>query len=379
VIRLATPSINQSDLSAVARILESGQLVQGPEVAEFEKELADTIGTEHVIAVNSGTSALLATLHALGVGPGSFVPVAAYSWIATANVITLLGGDPVFIDIEEETHAMDPDRLDSSLHEISDQGDIDRVPCIVAVDPFGYVADMHRIEAIADQYGIPVVEDAACALGAKLNGRTAGSFGIAGCFSFHPRKIITTGEGGAVATDDDRLAEFIRAFRHHGQSVRGIERSFGLPGNNLRMTDFQAALGRSQLQRLDVLLNARRRAMARYMDKLGGTGFTPQRFEWERTAGQSFVVTVGDAGIRGDIITGLAELGVEAGIGTIDMPGAEHYARNRRGIHPCPVTKDVAARSISLPLHHEVDDETVDVVISALKTVAARTGDRVGT
>jgi perosamine synthetase len=378
VIRLATPSIDESDLSAVARVLESGHLVQGPEVTEFEAELAEIIGTRHVVAVNSGTSALLATLHALGVGPGSLVPVAAYSWIATANVVSLLGGDPLFIDIDPETHAMDPDQLESALDGLSGDELISRVPCVVPVHPFGYVADMDRINEIANRHGIPVVEDAACALGARLDGRPAGSWGLAGCFSFHPRKIITTGEGGAVATDDDRLAEHIREFRNHGQSVRTSERAFVMPGDNLRMTDFQAALGRSQLRRLDELLNSRRAAMARYVERLERTGFVPQRFDWDRTAGQSFVVTVSNTRLRDDIIAGLSEFGVEAGIGTIDMPGAEHYASARSGgHHPCPVTRDIAARSMSLPLHHGMDAEMVDEVVATLQRVISRTGDQV--
>ena len=379
MIRLGTPAIDESDLSAVSRVLESGNLVQGPEVAEFENELSGIIGTRHVVAVNSGTSALLATLHALGVGPGSLVPVAAYSWIATANVVSLLGGDPVFIDIEPGTHAMDPDRLESVLDHLSSDGLMNRVQCIVPVHPFGYVADMYRINEVAERHRVPVVEDAACALGAHLDGRSAGSWGLAGCFSFHPRKIITTGEGGAVATDDDRLAEHIRTFRNHGQRMRGSERVFGMPGDNLRMTDFQAALGRSQLRRLDELLNTRRAAMARYVERLEGTGFVPQRFEWDRTAGQAFVVTVSDPAHRDSIIAGLAERGVEAGIGTIDMPGAEHYLSAwSGGDHPCPVTRHVAARSISLPLHPGVGVETVDEILDALHQVTSRTGDHVG-
>lgn len=378
MIRLGRPAIDESDLSAVSRVLESGNLVQGPEVAEFEIELSEIIGTRHVVAVNSGTSALLATLHALGVGPGSLVPLAAYSWIATANVVTLLGGNPVFIDIDPETHAMDPDRLESALDALAGDGLMNRVPCIVPVHPFGYVADMHRINDIASRYEIPVVEDAACALGARLDGRPAGSWGFAGCFSFHPRKIITTGEGGAVATDDDGLAEHIRAFRNHGQHLRGSKRVFGIPGDNLRMTDFQAALGRSQLRRLEELLNTRRAAMARYVERLEGSEFVPQPFEWERTAGQAFVVTVSDPVHRDAIIAGLGDRGVEAGIGTIDMPGAEHFLSTWNGDeHPCPVTRDVAARSISLPLHLGVDLDTVDQVIATLQRVTSRMEDQV--
>lgn len=379
MIRLGSPSIDEEDLAAVCRVLDSGHLVQGPEVTAFENDLRKTIGTQHVVVVNSGTSALLAALQALGVGPGSLVPVAAYSWIATANVVTLLGAEPVFIDIERQTHAMDPDALESALDGLAADGLIWRIPCIVPVHPFGFIADMHRIGDIAGQHGIPVVEDAACALGAQLDGRPAGSWGFAGCFSFHPRKIITTGEGGAVATDDDNLAEHVRAFRNHGQRLSGSQRAFVMPGDNLRMTDFQAALGRSQLRRLDALLNARRAAIQRYVDRLSDTELTPQRFEWDRTAGQSFVATVADTQLRDYIIAGLAHHGVEAGIGTIDMPDAEHFATAwSGGHHPCPVTREVAARSISLPLHHGMNPERVDEVVAALRSVMSRVGDEVG-
>src|SRR5207247_11463067 len=187
VIRLAVPSLDEDDFLAVRQVLATGFLVQGPHVAALEAEFADYLGVTHAIAVSNCTAALHLSLLALGVGPGHRVAVTAYSWPATANVIILCGAEPVFVDIDLDTYNMAPAALEQVLEQQS-------VKAIMPVHTFGNMADMPRILEIAEKHRLPVIEDAACALGSEMHGRKAGSWGVLGCFSFHPRKAITTGE-----------------------------------------------------------------------------------------------------------------------------------------------------------------------------------------
>lgn len=370
MIPLARPSIGPEEFDSVLQVLSSGQLVQGAEVRAFEEELASVAGTEHAVVVQSGTSALLAALHALGVGTGSTVLVPAYSWVATANVVELLGASVQFVDIDPFTLAMDPRDLESQILRLESQGTLASVRAVLPVHPFGYVADMDAIMDVCAPYRLSLVEDAACALGARLSGRPAGSLGVAGCFSFHPRKVITTGEGGAVVTNDQGLAEHVRQFRNHGQAWAGSERQFVMAGPNLRMTDFQAALGRSQLRRLPILLTRRRALAARYSELLRGLPLTHQPLDVERTSVQSFVVIMPDSVLRGRVLRKLLSQDIEVGTGTIDIPGTVHYSRRWMGSRPCPVSHDVATRALSLPLYPDMDDADVDRVVDALRQAA---------
>ncbi|HEX8686992.1 MAG TPA: DegT/DnrJ/EryC1/StrS aminotransferase family protein, partial [Pyrinomonadaceae bacterium] len=257
MIRLAVPSIGEEDLAAVREALASGYLVQGARVAAFEEAVAVYVGARHAVAVSNCTSALLLALMALGVGPGDRVGVTTYSWPATANVIALCGAEPVFVEIDAATYNMDPGRLEEALacHELK---------AVLPVHAFGLLADMPAIMGLADRYGLAVVEDAACALGAAADGRQAGAWGALGCFSFHPRKAVTTGEGGVVTTDDDAAARRLRALRNHGLDPAAPGPDFILPGFNNRMTEMQGALGLTQMTKLDRIVAARRRAAARY-------------------------------------------------------------------------------------------------------------------
>jgi perosamine synthetase len=246
MIRLTIPSIEEEDLQAVEDVLKTGFLVQGENVAGFEKSLAEYLKADHAIAVSNGTAALHLSLLSLDVGPGDIVLVTAYSFTATANVIELCGAEPVFVDIQPDTFNMDPDCLRAELNRLMALKETrKRVKAILPVHAFGLMADMGRILAEAGKYGLPVIEDAACALGACLEDKPAGTWGTLGCFSFHPRKAITTGEGGVINTNDPILAKKLRALRNHGLDPDSPTPDFILPGLNYRMTEFQAALGRA--------------------------------------------------------------------------------------------------------------------------------------
>jgi dTDP-4-amino-4,6-dideoxygalactose transaminase len=368
---ITRPVLGDPELAAVAAVLESGYLVQGAQVAEFERLVAQTVGVDHAVAVSSGTSALRVAMHALGVQAGDTVVVTPYSWIATANVIELCGATPVFVDIDPETFNMDPGILRDTLASLADAGTLGSVRAIMPVHTFGNPADLLEIAEIAQAHSIPVVEDAACALGAHVDGRQAGSVGAIGCFSFHPRKIVTTGEGGMVVTNDDRIAAFARAFRNHGQQLVGDAVDFVLAGDNLRMTDIQGAIGVAQMGRLDDLLAARTRLAERYDALLEPLGFQPQR----RDAGaavQAYVALCPPGAAATDVIAGLRSREVEATIGTTAIPFTQHFTE-RYGIAAAdlPNTAAVAARAVTLPLYPQMTDDDQDVVLRTLADVTA--------
>lgn len=364
MIRLAVPSIEEDDLQAVRETLESGYLVQGARVAAFEEVVASYVGTQYAVAVSNCTAALLLALLALDVGPGDKVGVTTYSWPATANVIALCGAEPVFIDIDAETYNMSPAALAEVLKR-------ETLKAILPVHTFGAMADMPRIMEEADYRGVPVVEDAACALGAEGGGKRAGALGAIGCFSFHPRKAVTTGEGGVITTDDAALARRMRILRNHGQDPETAAPDFVMPGYNMRLTEFQAALGQTQMSKVERIIE-KRREHARYYDELiGGSPITPQRaLEGTRHVYQSYVALLPRelAPRRAAVIAALKERGIEATIGTYHIPLTTYFrTRGRFGVGDFPVTDDVAARAISLPMFEGMTPQQQEQVVSVLE------------
>lgn len=379
MIRLTIPSIEEDDLAAVREVLASGFLVQGPRVAAFERAVADYLGVRHAIAVSNCTAALHLALLALGVRSGDLVIVTAYSYTATANVIELCAGQPIFVDIEPQTFNMAADRLAETLQRLAANRElIARVKAILPVHTFGHPADMPALIAVAERYGIPVVEDAACALGATLHGRPAGAWGTLGCFSFHPRKAITTGEGGLIVTDRDDLAWRLRALRNHGQDPDALGPDFVMPGFNYRLTEFQAALGLTQMAKLDRIIAGRRARAAEYDAMLAGSPIRPP----VTAAGaapvyQSYVVLLPAeaAPRRGDLIGRLRSEGIETTIGTWHMP-LTTYFRTRYGYRPgdFPVTDEVFARSLTLPLHEQLTADEQRRVVGRLTELLGPNG-----
>jgi perosamine synthetase len=364
MIRLMVPDIEEAEIEAVTAVLRGGYLVQGDRVREFELKLAETVGVRHVVAVSSGTAALHLAITALGIGPGDSVAVPAYTWPATANVIALVGADPVFVDIEPATYGIDPVALGRALARHN------RIKAIMPVHAFGQFADMESISKISKVHGVPIVEDAACALGASLAGRAAGAWGQLGCLSFHPRKVLTTGEGGAVTTDDDSLARHVRTLRNHGQDPNASFPDFIMPGYNLRLTEFQAALGAGQLRRLDVILAQRRRLAGVYAAIFSGTDIeSPRAGEPGSHIFQSYVVLLPKRHreSRSSIIRSLKVEGIETTVGTYHVP-LTTYFRTRDGyrIGDFPVTDDISGRALTLPLHGHLDERDAQRVGEAL-------------
>jgi len=379
MIRLTIPSIEEDDLQAVRNALASGYLVQGAEVSAFEQSIAEKTGVRHGIAVSNCTAALHLALLALDVRPGDLVPVTAYSWISTANVIELCNAQPVFLDIEPDTFNLDPERLAETLVSLMSTASVARrVKAVLAADIFGQMADFTAIQEVARRYDLPVVEDAACSLGASLDGIPAGSWGVMGCFSFHPRKAVTTGEGGVVTTNDDRLARTVRALRNHGMDPEAPAPDFTMPGFNYRMTEFQAALGRTQLAKLGRHLESRRRLAANYNRLLHGTAVEiPAAKRGNEThVYQSYVVLLPHRATqkRTVLIQTLREQGIETTIGTWHMP-MTRYFQNRYGFRKgdFPVADGLFERALTLPLFEtmvpEQQDEVVRKLLKAIETI----------
>ena len=366
MIRLTVPSIEEDDFQAVRRVLRSGYLVQGPEVAAFEEAIARYVGTRYAVVVANCTAALHLSLLALEIGSGDRVAVTAYSWPASANVIVLCGAEPVFVDVDSKTFNMDPESLKGKLRRSG-------IKAILPVHTFGGMTEMSAINEIASSSGAAVVEDAACALGASLGGRMAGTWGTLGCFSFHPRKAITTGEGGVITTNDLTLANKIRTLRNHGLDPEASSPDFILPGYNLRMTEFQAAMGVSQMQKLERVIAKRREGAGRYDLLLKNTNLrTPRALPDSRHVYQSYVVLLPRDATerREEIIRALKSRGIESTIGTYHMPLTTWFrAQGRFHAGDFPNTDDVAARALTLPLFETITEGEQQEVVAALTSV----------
>lgn len=371
MVRLTVPSIEEDDLQAVREALATGYLVQGARVAAFEDAVARYTGCRFAVAVSNCTAALHLTLLALGVRPGDLVVVTTYSWPATANVIELCGAQPVFVDIRPDTFDLDPACLEQVLKRLVGNAETARrVKAVLPVHVFGQMADMQAIVDLTGRYGLAVVEDAACALGAALHGRQAGTWGTAGCYSFHPRKAITTGEGGVIVTDQPELARHLRALRNHGLDPESALPRFILPGLNCRMTEFQAALGLTQMAKLERVIAARRRLASHYDRLLADAPLTrPVVGPGQEPVYQSYVVLLPEsvAPRRAALIERLKAEGIETTIGTWHMPLIEYF-RSRYGYRPgdFTVTDQVFARSLTLPLYEWLSESDQEQVVGCL-------------
>jgi len=259
-IPLTIPDINDEDIQAVIDVLRSGMLVQGANVQKLEDNISEYLNVKHAVAVSSGTATLHVALIALGIGQGDEIIVPAFSYPATANVVELVGAKPVFVDIDLQTYNIDVNAIEPLISK--------RTKAIMPVHEFGLACNISDICDIASSHNLFVIEDAACALGAKEHGKFVGSFGDVGSFSFHPRKAITSGEGGILVTDDDDLAKKFRILRNHGIDIEDGKTDFIEAGFNYRMTDFQAAFVLSQFPRLADIISKKQILADEYCSQL---------------------------------------------------------------------------------------------------------------
>jgi perosamine synthetase len=345
IVRLARPDTGAEELAEVAAVLESGMLTMGTKVGELEAGLAQACEVEHAIAVSSGTAAIHLAVLALGIGPGDEVIVPAYTFPATANVVALAGGTPVLVDVDPETFDLDPVKVEMTP----------RTKAIMPVHLFGRPARLEELPA-----GVPVIEDAAGALGARRRGRACAGLGSAGCLSFHPRKIVTTGEGGAVTTNDAELAERVRSLRHHGWSPSDRYDEMPAGAFNYRLSDILCAVGIPQLRRLEELLVARERVAAGYAERLRDLPVTlPAADEGDRHGWQAYVIQLDR---RDEVMAALREQDIQCQIGT--------YALHRLGAYrdqgEFPGADACFERALALPFHTQLTEGELDQVADAL-------------
>ncbi|WP_137286118.1 DegT/DnrJ/EryC1/StrS family aminotransferase [Halorussus salinisoli] len=353
--------------NAVDSICRGGYWAKGPYVSEFEDRIEEYLGVEHAITVNSGTTALESALVAHGVGPGDEVIVPSFTFIATANVVELVGATPVFADIERDTYGLDPDAVRDALSPST--------AAVLPVHPYGAACKIHRIVDVAREHDVAVVEDAAEALGADADGRMVGTFGDSAALSFCQNKIVATGEGGAVVTDDDEVAEKIRLYRSHGRVSEGYFDSadsgrYVSVGTNYRMPDVVAAIGCAQLDKIDRLVGGRRRAADRLTDGLESVeGVEPHAGDGSgRHVHQLYTVTLDESLDRDRIIETLASENVASKVYWDPPVHLTEYYRERRPVEgDLPVTEDVSSRVLSLPMHPELSRDQTDRIVSTVR------------
>jgi perosamine synthetase len=376
MIPITRPFLGEEEVEAAAEVIRSGWLTQGEHVEQFETAVARYVGAGRAIAVSNCTTALHLALVAAGIGPGDEVICPSFSFIATANAIVHAGARPVFVDIDARTYNMNPDLIEAAI--------TPRTKAVMPVDQIGLAADIVAIRTIAKQHGLKVIEDAAPSLGSMVAGRRVGSISDMTCFSFHPRKSITTGEGGIITTDDPDLAGRLHRIRSHGASTSDLHRyrsktiqfeEYRELGYNYRMTDIQAAIGVVQMRKLDSVLAERRRLAARYNALLS-------RCEWLETPWeppgrfhtyQSYCIRLGAPKLREPLMADLADCGIASRRGVMAIHLEPYYRQLCPDVH-LPVTEACTADTMLLPLFPGLTDDEQQLVVESLLSAGAAHG-----
>ncbi|MEO8256016.1 MAG: DegT/DnrJ/EryC1/StrS family aminotransferase [Acidobacteriota bacterium] len=372
-IPIARPVLDELEVDAVRRVILSGWVTQGPEVAAFERDFAQFAGAPHACAVSNCTTALHLALLAVGVGAGDEVITVSYTFIATANAVRYCNATPVFVDIDKATYNIDPELIEPAITA--------RTKAILVVHQLGMPCDLAKIVEIGRRRGIPVVEDAACATGSEIewNGRwekIGRPHGDIACFSFHPRKVVTTGDGGMLTTANPDYDAKFRLWRQHSMSVADTVRhgarevifeSYPEVGFNYRMTDLQAAIGRVQLQRLPEIVATRRRVAARYTDLLAAIpGIqVPHEPAWARSNWQSYCIGLPDGCDQRKVMQHMLDQGVSTRRGVMCIHREAAYADGSRW-NSLPVSEHCQDSDVMLPLFAQVSDEDLRRVVDEL-------------
>lgn len=373
-VPLTRPFLDESEIEMVRRCLASGWVTQGPMVTQFERRFAEIHSVKYALATTSCTAALHLATMAAGLCPGDEAIVPAYTWVTSANCIEYTGARAIFADVDLNTYNIDPDNLESAI--------TTKTKAVIVVHLFGLSAEMDRIMHIARKYNLKVIEDAACAVGCKYDGKPVGGIGDIGCFSFHPRKVVTTGEGGMVTTNKTAYAELIGSLRNHG-TVGGEPGPGAMPnphamsrvvnlGYNLRLSDILGAVGLAQLSKLEGLLKERKLWAEKYDAVLKDIDEIIIPYVPEKTGHtyQSYVVRlrIGGKEVRNKIMDYLAAHGISTRPGTHAVHRLEFY-RNKYNLQPDQFPNSVKGEdeTITLPLYHGINEDDQDYVVRKLK------------
>jgi perosamine synthetase len=363
-VQLSSPWLDERDEELVLETLRSGWLSLGPTGPRFEELLAEATGASHCAAVSSGTAGLHLSMRLAGVGPGDEVITSPFSFVASANCAIYEGATPVFADIDPRTYNLDVAAVEAVITE--------RSKAIVAVDIFGYPCELDPLIELCDRHGLALVEDACEALGARYKGRPLGSHGHPTTFAFYPNKQITTGEGGAVTTNDEDEHELLVSLRNQGRLETSSWLLHGRLGFNYRLDDVSAALGIGQLEKLDRILAARAEAAARYIELLAGSDVECPLADDEDHVRSWFVFVVKlPAGVDRDAVAARMR---EYGVATAPYVPSIHlqpYMRELYGFREgmLPVSEDCSARTLALPFHSRLDRDDQEYVVETLRTV----------
>ncbi len=366
-IPLSGQDITDAEINAAVAVLRSERLSLGPRIPEFEGEFTQRLGVKHAIACSSGTAGLHMCWHALDIGPGDEVITTPFSFIASSNSLMFDGGKPVFVDIDSQTWNLDAACIAAAI--------TPRTKAILPVDVFGVPPDMDAIWALARKHHLRVLEDSCEALGATYQGRPAGTLGEAGVFGFYPNKQMTTGEGGMVVTNDDRIAFMVRSLRNQGRDPEGGWLAHPRLGYNYRMNDIQAAIGTQQMRRLDEILAKRNRVAKWYQERLAGEKrLSMQRIPTGTTISWFvFVVRLGDdypAGHRERLLEKLRAAGIGCNV-YFPCIHFQPFYRERFGYQPgdFPITEALSERTIALPFFNNLSEGDVDFVVKTLRSL----------
>ncbi len=380
---MSSPDITDSEREAVAAVLRTPYLSMGPEIEAFEESVASFVGAKHAVAVNSGTAGLHLCVRAMGVGEGDYVVTTPFSFVASANVLLYERAIPVFVDVDVQTGNIDPSLVAQVVQALNEGGpeaerwlprrgapSTGQVKAVLPVDVFGQPADYDELQAIAEQHGLLILEDSCEAIGARYKGKPAGMLGDAGVFAFYPNKQMTTAEGGVVVSDQDEIAELVRAMRNQGRAPGDTWLQHTYLGYNYRLSELSAALGRSQMERLDALVSKRERVAGWYSERLAHVDAVevPQvvgsttRMSWF-----VYVIRLAQGLDQAEIAEKLAEQGVPSRpyFAPIHL---QPYFSEQFGYQTgdFPITEDLGARSLALPFSGVMPEEDVEYVCNAI-------------
>jgi dTDP-4-amino-4,6-dideoxygalactose transaminase len=359
MIKVANPFFDRQEIEELKEVLNSGQWTEGSKTSEFEKIIADYVGVSEAVAVTSATTALYLSLYALGIKRKDEILVSDFTFPATANVVLHCGAKPILVDVKPDTFNLDVNDCKKKLTKDT--------KALIVVHALGQSCEMDEIIEFANEKDLLVIEDAACALGASYDSKMCGSFGIAGCFSFHPRKSISTGEGGMITTNDKELAAKMRLLRSHGGIREGYRSSFVIPGFNFKMSEFQAAVGIAQFKKLEKMLAAKKKIAEVYnkafkdFDKIK----IPKIAKKATHTYQSYTILLDKKVDRDEIINKLREKGVETTIGTYALHSQPFFKRHfgyRNG--DLPNSYHIFKHSLTLPCYYGLKKKEIEYIIS---------------